>query len=164
MGSDFTFCPPAVPTMRSTAETHNSLRSIAWVVLSLCVGVVAVGCLLNGGDVKYSRSTNTECVKGILSLTTADSHICCDSPDTEAEWVCMASFDHYNKILSSYWALAVPLLPWFMNALLCDTRIGVSCKRLFVYGTIFAFRTVSAGGIFLSAIVLILLFRIGTVV
>lgn len=127
----------------SGSESHNSLRSIVWIVLYLSVGVVVIGCILNGGDVKYSRSTNTECAKGILLLNTADSHICCDTPAEDVAWVCMASFDNYNRVLSSYWALAVPLLPWLLNALLCDINMGSSYKRLFVYVTIFALRTVS---------------------
>jgi hypothetical protein len=76
-------------------------------------------------------------------LYTTNSHICCDSPEHEETWLCIASFDPLNFWFSSYWALVIPLVPFILNALFSGAKLLQSLQRALIYITIFAIRTVS---------------------
>lgn len=132
-----------IKQVMAAPDGYESITGLAKAVLILCFGVVCVGCLLNKGDLKFSRSHTTDCSKGLLALNLEDSHICCDSPSHESNWICIASFDSLNYVFSSRWAFVIPLVPWVLNSALCDKRIVDSAKRIFVYVVLIAIRTVS---------------------
>lgn len=99
--------------------------------------------VVNYNDLKYVKSRNTSCNRGILALNKEDSHICCDSITSNDSFICSSSFDDINKILSSLWAFGIPLLPFCVNVVLNNcSRWQSNAKRLIVYISIFAFRTV----------------------
>jgi hypothetical protein len=112
--------------------------------LLLSFVVIFIGTIINHHDHKFARSYNTSCSRGILILNAEDSHVCCDAHTGEFSWVCAASFDPFNKILSSaLWAFVIPLLPFFLTVLLNrQASLKLNLRRLGVYAGIFAFRTV----------------------
>ena len=62
------------------------------------------------------------CPKSIIILDLVDSYICCqtDNPDYSSnnEGICIAAFDPYINILSSYWSLIIPFVPLTLSSLL----------------------------------------------
>ncbi|KAJ1424842.1 hypothetical protein B484DRAFT_451361 [Ochromonadaceae sp. CCMP2298] len=111
--------------------------------LAISFVVIFVGTIINQHDHKFARSYNTSCDRGILILNSEDSHVCCDAHATEHSWVCAASFDPANKVLSSVWAFVIPLVPFFLTVLLNrQASLKANVRRLALYAGIFAFRTV----------------------
>mmetsp|Transcript_18834 Transcript_18834/g.31530 ORF Transcript_18834/g.31530 Transcript_18834/m.31530 type:complete len:279 (-) Transcript_18834:167-1003(-) len=118
----------------------SSFQFILLVALLVALGVIILGSLANHNDHKYTKSHNTSCTRGLLILNDADSHTCCD---IEKSWVCSASFDILNRIMSSAtWAFVIPIIPYLLNVITQTGSITGKFKRLIVYTFIFAFRTI----------------------
>jgi hypothetical protein len=113
------------------------------VALLVCTIVVNFGIVSNQYNHKYSRSTGTSCNQSILVLNAENSHMCCSSDLYSKTWVCLASFDRLNKVLSSNWAFVIPLVPYLLNVLIDkNEKLSVHLKRGSIYIAIFAIRTV----------------------
>lgn len=119
------------------------LKNLVLVLLCLVSVLVVVGSILNEHNHKYSRSKNTTCSHGILVLNEPDSHMCCASTHYENTWICSASFDYINSIISSKWAFFIPLLPLLANVVFANGWRGSAwLRRLGVYLALFLLRTV----------------------
>lgn len=119
------------------------LRNLVVMLVVIITFLVLAGSMMNENNHKFSRSRNTPCTHGILVLNEADSHTCCASPHHANSWVCIASFDYMNNIISSKLAFVIPLLPLFANVVFAgDWRGKRWLKRLLVYLALFILRTV----------------------
>lgn len=119
------------------------LRDVAVTLVSTVSLLVIVGSIMNMHNDKYSRSRNTSCSHGILILNQPDSHVCCTSMDHSHSWICSASFDVLNSVISSKWAFFIPLLPLLANVVFANGWNGNGWyRRLGVYLALFLLRTV----------------------
>mmetsp|Transcript_30503 Transcript_30503/g.29131 ORF Transcript_30503/g.29131 Transcript_30503/m.29131 type:complete len:302 (+) Transcript_30503:128-1033(+) len=74
---------------------------------------ILIGSALNNLNHKYSRSSSISrtCAREIFILSVPNSELCCDDSLYISSWVCIASFDTFNKLFASFWALIIPLIP-----------------------------------------------------
>ena len=109
-----------------------------------CLMVILISMTVNDKNSKYVKSHYDECkYHSVLDLYEEGSHICCDSKHHRSSWLCIASFDSANKILSSHWAFLLPLLPYLTTiSIKPNHSIIVDVKRLFTYIAILLYRTV----------------------
>jgi len=115
------------------------------ILLSIsCFIVISISMTVNEKNSKYVKSHYDECkYHSILDLYEEGSHICCDSNHHKTSWLCIASFDRFNKLLSSHWAFLLPLLPYLTTiSIKPNHSMNVDFKRLFVYIAILFYRTV----------------------
>ena len=129
-------------------------RSLIACAFFASVLIVVLGSCLNSLGLKYSRTTHKalgNCRREIFILSVPDSKHCCDSAIHSLDWVCVASFDKVNRILSSTWAFMIPLLPFVMTicssyASECVTQKSSReshSRRLLLYISIILYRSVS---------------------
>jgi len=81
------------------------------------------------------------CKRQVLATNVPDSVMCCDMAQRRGDWVCVAAFDRFNKILSSTWAYVIPLVPWALSAALDSSSSTAHARRLLLYGVVFFVRT-----------------------
>ena len=81
------------------------------------------------------------CKKQVLATNVLDSVMCCDASQRQGDWVCLAAFDRFNKVLSSTWAYVIPLVPWALSAALDSSSSTAHARRLLLYGVVFFTRT-----------------------
>lgn len=130
-------------------------RSLIAFAFSVSFFIVILGGGLNSLQQKYSRTTHkalTNCRREIFILSVPDSKHCCDSAIHSLDWVCVASFDKVNRILSSTWAFTIPLLPFLMT--ICSSYASEyvtqkssresHSRRLLLYICIILYRSVSS--------------------
>lgn len=80
------------------------------------------------------------CKRQVLATDVPHSNVCCDSQLRQSDWVCVAAFDRFNKVLSSSWAYVIPLVPWALSAA-CDTTTSMAhARRLVLYLVLFLVR------------------------
>ena len=85
----------------------------------------------------------TVCRREVLAINVPNSNMCCDTSLRGSDWVCVAAYDRFNKVLSSSWAYLIPLVPWALSAAssLSDTNTSLAhAKRLCLYAVIFLVR------------------------
>ena len=138
----------------SEKRAASILRTSIAGAFIISVFIVLLGSGLNNLNLKYSRSSShvlKECKKEIFILSVPDSKHCCDSSVHSLDWVCVASFDKFNRVLSSQWAFFIPLLPFLMTTcsgyaseIVSKTRSSViHSSRLLIYICIILYRSVS---------------------
>lgn len=88
------------------------------------------------------RTADQSCKRQILATNIPDSVMCCDSALRHSDWVCVAAFDRFNKVLSSTWAYLIPLLPWALSAAVDSGSTPAHARRLLVYMLVFVARTI----------------------
>lgn len=123
------------------------IRKYILVATMCCVLVVLVGSGLNNLGQKYavvhnSVANESSCLREIYTLNEPDSTFCCEGLRRQ-DWVCIAGFDHINRLMTSLpWAYILPLVPWMCTALFFPKEIplNVHLRRLFLYLGIFLFR------------------------
>lgn len=129
------------PKMKSVVDGFQYMI----ILLSVsCLMVIFISMTVNDKNSKYVKSHYDECkYHSVLDLYEEGSHICCDSKHHRSSWLCIASFDSVNKILSSHWAFLLPLLPYLTTiSIQPNNSINVDIKRLFTYLAILLYRTV----------------------
>lgn len=118
--------------------------------------IIILGSGLNDLNLKYSRVSKIPrtCKRELFILTVPNSQLCCDSPFNADDWVCVASFDTLNRILSSKWAFQIPVIPLVLTIIteLASALLGADLKfvnrleshgcRLFLYICMILLRTV----------------------
>jgi hypothetical protein len=123
----------------SSSKIHAFYDSHAIVIrLALYLTVLAVflGTSINITDSKYVRvyrstsiadSSEVPCARQLVSLTNKDQTECCDGLSA---WggVCSASADPINKVFSSTWSFAIPLMP-FLLTLVFEWIYMLVCKN-----------------------------------
>ena len=122
----------------------DNLRNLIAVIAFLSMIIIFCGIYYNREDAKYTKSRNPNCIHhGILNLNEEDSHICCNSLTHMSSWICIASYDNINKILSSSYAFIIPLIPFIIN-IFCNLHQNFSAniKRFVFYLSLFLVRTV----------------------
>ena len=122
----------------------DSLRKLIIYISLLIIVIILCGIYYNRNDAKYTKSRNPNCINhGILNLNEEDSHICCNSSVHLSSWICIASYDNINKILSSSYAFIIPLIPFLIN-ICCNFHHNFSSniKRFIFYLLLFLIRTV----------------------
>lgn len=105
--------------MLAAALTTQTLRRLLFLSMGISLLVLLLGCGYNSEGLKYTKAkvTNT-CHRNILALTRPLSMQCCDEIHHRSEWLCIASFDHFNRYLTSFHgAWLIPLLPLLCNLL-----------------------------------------------
>lgn len=110
--------------------------------------VVALGSGLNYHALKYSSSRGTACERGVLTLNIPHSHHCCDSSVHFNDWVCSATYDPINKVVSSKWGYAFAFLPFLLNSVvdlmqassITSHLLAGILKRFFFYVSLYVFR------------------------
>ena len=128
------------------------IRTYLLLTLTICSIVILFGASLNNLGIKYSRVTSNApltgtsdaiCTREIFSLSIPDSNLCCEGLRRQ-DWVCIAVFDHINRIMTSMpWAYVLPILPWLCTTLFSKiSDSSVHLKRLFLYVFLFAFRAI----------------------
>ena len=88
-----------------------------------------------------SGGGGSTCKRQVLATNLPGSVMCCDSALRHNDWVCVAAFDRFNKVLSSTWAYVIPLVPWALSAALESSATSAHARRLGVYVFVFALRT-----------------------
>ena len=80
------------------------------------------------------------CKRQVLAINVPNSNMCCDAHLRQSDWVCVAAFDRFNKVLSSSWAYVIPLVPWALSTA-CDTAASMAhARRLMLYLVLFLVR------------------------
>ena len=118
------------------------LRNLFVGALLCCSFLFLLGCSFNPGGSKYTRTRHSSCGHAALSLGIRDSLICCDDPEYSTSWICVASFDQMNSLLSGPMAFILPLLPCIANALHGSTETLRAFKRFVIYIGIIIIRMV----------------------
>ena len=113
---------------------------------SLTLVTVLLGSSLNNLGFKYGRTHHggggaAGCEREVYTFSEPDSVFCCDGLRRH-DWVCIASFDPINKIMTSVpWAYILPLTPWLSNFVFnVDTQPSSHFPRLAFYLTLFGLR------------------------
>ena len=117
---------------------------------ALCFIVLVLGCGLNNLGHKYSRSwqKGNSCDVEVFILGLPHSQLCCSDFNHEWDWICTAVVDKAGHILSSHWAVLLPLVPLLLTfvtevAFKCNRHLFIrSSQRLMIYICIIAYRTV----------------------
>lgn len=101
-----------VPLFVRNQPSFNTIDQIMRSILLCTVSsIVVFGSIWNITGHKYSKAREYPgCSHTIVNLYVPQSITCCDN---ESSWICAASFDSINSIMSSYWSLIIPLLPCF---------------------------------------------------
>ena len=116
---------------------RKALRSYLIIVLTVVafihIIVILTGAGLNDLGHKYSRSVSHDhCLKELLILHVPHSQMCCDGEIHGSDWVCVAGFDHINRIMSSKWAYVLPLIPFMLTVGTDFIVQGGFLKSLFI--------------------------------
>jgi hypothetical protein len=138
-------------------QATTTLRGFVILTFIVSALVIILGSGLNDLNLKYSRVSSKsprKCKRELFILTVPNSQLCCDSQYNADDWVCVASFDTLNRILSSKWAFQIPLIPLVLTiitelastVLVADsafvTRLESHGCRLFLYICMILLRTV----------------------
>lgn len=110
-------------------QTAFNLRFALLILFSISIFVILLGTGLNNLDHKYIRALPHEsCAHQILNIHVRNSFLCCDKNFRYLDWICIASYDNTNKILSSTYALIIPF------SLTLTTFTVEFLSHLFTYG------------------------------
>ena len=137
-----------------SARTRYNLGVLSIVSLT----IVFFGSSLNSNNHKYVRTTvgnslntlspsvdnldtDALCTREVFLINVPDSRFCCEGLRRQ-DWVCIASFDQLNMIMTSLpWAYVFPIIPWLSSVVLShNSRMHVHLRRLAIYIIIFLFR------------------------
>jgi hypothetical protein len=111
------------------SQTRFNLRISLLIAFSVSIFIILLGSGLNHLNHKYLRALPHEsCAHQILNVNMRNSLLCCDTHYRQLDWVCIASFDNTNKILSSTYALVLPF------SLVLATAVVELLAHLFAYG------------------------------
>lgn len=127
-----------------------SLKKTILIIAATCLLSCIFGISFNSYNVKHMRAPIETCKKNIIKSSIPDSSVCCAdaAPDHDHLHICEATFHWSNRILASFYAWVIPLLPAAFT-LLHDLTTGAASgfqlvthhsKRLSFYLLIFLFR------------------------
>lgn len=151
-------------------QATSVARNIMFLFLLISVIVVFIGSTFNYLGYKYLRVVpdtdvrSGACHKRVLISQVEDSVTCCEKDSTKHDWICIAAFDTYNRILTTYYAFSIPLIPlistiiidlyFFIrqstkhtngrdddDRLVSSPNLSAHILRLVLYCFIFVFRT-----------------------
>lgn len=153
-------------------QSTRIARSLLFLLLLIAVIVVLLGSTFNYLGYKYLRvipDTDIKsgaCQKRVLISQVEDSIICCEKDATKHDWICIAAFDSFNRILTTYYAFMIPLIPLLLTTVIelyfyfhqskrnlkkeessshrnyvTGINLTAHILRLILYGSIFVFRT-----------------------
>jgi hypothetical protein len=138
-------------------QATTTLRGFVILAFAVSALFIILGSGLNDLNLKYSRVSSKsprKCERELFLVTVPNSQLCCDSQFNADDWVCVASFDTLNRILSSKWAFQIPLIPLVLTIIselapsvpVADssfvTRLESHGCRLFLYICMILLRTV----------------------
>lgn len=127
-------------------ELYHNISFMVRLVAVAVLFVVMFGSLLQAGHT-YLKAHSSSCNHFLVVAEIKGSDMCCDDAFHNFDWVCVGAFDFWSKLLSSWGAWVLPLVPTALTAIndVIVTRqvhLGSLRNRLCFFLLLFSFRTV----------------------